>query len=552
MKATRIYTLLALLLMVFGAKAFGQEWEWNYSTPERTYSSFIEAHELMDGRIIATGAFRDENFCGTRVSPHPVLLALDADGTELSFVHYHKDGYFAYSPYVLENESGEVYALMAYSPDHDTCSFNYFMNFEPVTDHCILGLYKLNDDLSIAESHEFETTIDTFEWRSTDNPFYPYNSGQAQIYSAFVDDDGSIVGAYYKSVSYVEDESRGYDSTVFFRLDFEGNLLQRKSYCGNFRRGVIPDLVYQRQHIVKADSLYLHYGLIYDVIAGEYNLAYLDHDFNLVRSRCFRHPSQVHPFAGNITFQNFNAVRNRQGRTYLTSSVVEMQDEYCCVLYEYNDDINGSGENAPIVRYLERKTTGHTYDFPTVFSGVSLLDDNTFYFAYALDEGSYYNRDSWVVIERLTPEFDTVSTLFYGLNDRICNTSKTVAATRDGGLIFVTGITGLDGNKFGCSILKFPAEAFVGIDEAHDNGLKVAIAYPNPGKDVLNIRTGLRDARVEVYDLNGRMVWRQEIAESITTINTTNWSEGTYVWKVFSGVSTGSTTLAETGKWIKE
>ena len=470
------YFLLALTL-VFGAKVFGQEWQWNYSQPERTYSGFMETHELLDGRIIATGAFHEKNVCENYVLQHPVLLKLDSDGTELAFSEYYKDGYFGYSPLVLENESGEVFALMAFSPDHDTCSTNYFMNYEPITDHCILGLYKLNDDLSIAESHEFEIPIDTFEWRSSDNIFYPYNSGQTQIYSAFVDDDGTIVGAYYKSVSYVSDESRGYDSTVFFRLDFDGNLLNRASYCGNVRHGVIPDLVYQRQHIVKADSLYLHYGIIYDVISdGEKNLAYLDYDFNLVRSRCFRHPSGVHPFAGNITFQNFNAVRNRQGRTYLTSSVVEMDDEYCCVLYEYNDNINGSSGSAPIVRFAERKTLGHTYDFPSVFSGVSLLDDDSFYFAYDLDEGWYYNRDSWLVMERLTPEFDTISTLFYGLQDGICNTTNSITATRDGGLILVTGITALDGSNYGCSILKFPAEAFEGIDEAHDNGLKVAIA----------------------------------------------------------------------------
>ena len=260
----------------------------------------------------------------------------------------------------------------------------------------------------------------------------------------------------------------------------------------------------------------------------------------------------MNPFAGNITFQNFNAVRNRQGGTYLTSSVIEMQDEYCCVLYEYNDDINGPGENTPIVRFVERKTTGHTYDFPTIYSGVGLLDDNTFYFAYDLNEGDYYNRDSWVVIERLTPEFETISTLFYGLHDGICNTVRSVAATSDGGLVLVTSNRNLNSTKYNCTISKIPAEAFVGIDEAHDNGLKVAIAYPNPGKDVLKIRTGLKDARVEVYDMNGRMIYGKEITENVTAINTMNWSEGTYVWKVYTGVSTGSTTLAETGKWIKE
>ena len=96
-------------------------------------------------------------------------------------------------------------------------------------------------------------------------------------------------------------------------------------------------------------------------------------------------------------------------------------------------------------------------------------------------------------------------------------------------------------------LTKFPAEAFVGVEEAHDNGLKVAIAYPNPGKDVLNIRTGLKDALVEVYDMSGRMVYGQEIIDNVTAINTTSWPSGSYVWRV---ISNGKE--AELGKWIKE
>ena len=91
------------------------------------------------------------------------------------------------------------------------------------------------------------------------------------------------------------------------------------------------------------------------------------------------------------------------------------------------------------------------------------------------------------------------------------------------------------------------ADSFWNVDEAHDNGLKVAIAYPNPGKDVLNIRTGLRDAWVEVYDLNGRLVHRQAITEDVTGIDAGGWAEGGYVWKV---ISNGKE--AENGKWIKE
>ena len=91
----------------------------------------------------------------------------------------------------------------------------------------------------------------------------------------------------------------------------------------------------------------------------------------------------------------------------------------------------------------------------------------------------------------------------------------------------------------------------------------MAIAYPNPGKDVLNIRTGLQNARVEVYDLSGKLICNQEITENVTSINAESWPSGVYVWKVYTnqaGPSTlrwasgtaGSGTLAETGKWIKE
>ena len=91
------------------------------------------------------------------------------------------------------------------------------------------------------------------------------------------------------------------------------------------------------------------------------------------------------------------------------------------------------------------------------------------------------------------------------------------------------------------------ADSFWDVEEAHDNGLKVAIAYPNPGGNTLNIRTTLQNARVEVYYLNGKLVYDQGIKDDITSINAENWPSGTYIWKV---VSNGME--AETGKWIKE
>ena len=76
----------------------------------------------------------------------------------------------------------------------------------------------------------------------------------------------------------------------------------------------------------------------------------------------------------------------------------------------------------------------------------------------------------------------------------------------------------------------------------------------------MHIRTAVENATVEVYDMNGRLVAQQPVTETETVLDATDWAAGTYVWKVVSGVSTlrqssataGSTTLVETGKWVKE
>ena len=86
-----------------------------------------------------------------------------------------------------------------------------------------------------------------------------------------------------------------------------------------------------------------------------------------------------------------------------------------------------------------------------------------------------------------------------------------------------------------------------GIEEVPDNDVELAFAYPNPGHNSLNIQTDLQNAEIIVYDVFGRIIHNQQITDNVTTINTSYWSSGTYMWKV---VVNGKE--AETGKWIKE
>ena len=91
---------------------------------------------------------------------------------------------------------------------------------------------------------------------------------------------------------------------------------------------------------------------------------------------------------------------------------------------------------------------------------------------------------------------------------------------------------------------------FLGVEEPL--AYETTDVYPNPGGNTLNIRTDLQNARVEVYDTNGRLIHSQALTQNVTAIDATDWAEGVYVWKVYqTGPSTGSGTLAETGKWVK-
>ena len=119
-------------------------------------------------------------------------------------------------------------------------------------------------------------------------------------------------------------------------------------------------------------------------------------------------------------------------------------------------------------------------------------------------------------------------------------------------MIIIHDKTGLDIDYFSSCITKFPASAFGfepdNIEEAHANNLHLAVAYPNPGDDVLNIRTGLRNATLQVYDMQGRIIHQQIITDEVTSIDASKWNSGTYIWKL---KTENGKLKVEEGKWVK-
>ncbi|WP_373726590.1 T9SS type A sorting domain-containing protein, partial [Bacteroides heparinolyticus] len=381
------------------------------------------------------------------------------------------------------------------------------------------------------------------------------SSGSIHIHSA-INDEGNIVGVYTKNVSYDYNNSHGFDSLFFFRMNYEGELLANVGYELPYS-GEPWQMLFWREQLVKTDYGYIYYSNRNNVPPSPNNasvnrayagtVAYLDKDFNLMRTRQLVHPGGN----GNdqYLFDDVSIVRSRHNTTYLATRSSRYYDESMddCFLYELNDDIGGVEDIVPIVLETERKT--EDFDFVADSRAVTLMDNYSLLYCYSLNVGFFpYEKDSWIVIEKLDEDFNTLSTVYYSNDyDRLWCAAASITAARDGGVFLTLNSKKLDSYDRATSVVKFPAEAFVGIEEAHDNGLKVAVAYPNPGKDVLNIRTGLRDAWVEVYDSNGRLIHSQALTENVTGIDAGDWAEGIYVWKVMAEGKE-----AECGKWVKE
>ncbi len=542
--------LLISLALLFSAKVFSQEWtytyEYNKSSDSIIQNTCEEAYEMSDGRILVSGLTKFKDNCGRFHSINVSIIALDANGVLQHHASYLRKGYTGCSPYILENEQGETYILHQFNPDHDTCSPNYFKNFDPPIDHSTLALSKLNDDLSIALSYEWDIPIDTFELDTTFSVRY----GEISLFSAMVDSDGYIVGGYTKTVS-KDVEPRGKDSTFFFKMDFEGNMVKWVGY-ETYHSAFYPESYYRFYHLVEADDRYLYYGWSGEVVdTDKRNLVYFDKDFNVIKTGRYIHSGTLSGIQGGQDFfYDQNVIRSPFGTTYmscLANEITNGSNYYCCILYEFDDGVVTSPPIVPIKRFIERKT--RAWDRVPLRKGVDVASDNSLYFAYSMRVGPTLNLDSWIMIEHLTPEFDTIATVFYDLpGERMHCEAFGIKASRDGGALL--GLWGYDmdhPNTRYESVVKFPSVAFWGVNEAHDNGLKLAVAYPNPGCSTLNICTGLPNAHIEVYDALGRLIHEQEITENETAINAESWPSGLYVWKIYS-----KNKEAETGSWLKE
>ena len=432
------------------------------------------------------------------------------------------------------DENGELINMVVLPSIQDNNSLRHLARFHNGSVGLFVTKYS-NDTIRLQRMivHE-DLSVDTMDFNWVGYDFYRFIAGGEQ----WVED---ALGNYYYSYYVDTLWASGHHGLRILKFDGNGELLTERllddpepssSGCYMFPT---PNMMGCRL-VLAGNQYYNCYTLDgnLNTIAVKENIDQLSYPLQCGWQACFR----MNPY---------------NGRTYTINMQVEIipdpNDPNGSPLVVHNQDVlmgMFDAENFEQLAY----TWGITSEIPCTPGQPNSIDfgeNGDVYMASGMDKPDNWFFSKSLYIVHLDEDLNKLQEIYYSEDNAelmyfggLCVGSK--------GDVFVkcqvkkSNMTNTTG-----AIFKVPKEVFDGIDEAHDAGFAVAVAYPNPGKDVLNIRTALQNAHVEIYDLAGKLVCKKEITENVTSINAESWPSGVYVWKVMEDGKE-----AEVGKWIKE
>jgi hypothetical protein len=182
------------------------------------------------------------------------------------------------------------------------------------------------------------------------------------------------------------------------------------------------------------------------------------------------------------------------------------------------------------------------------YRNMDVVDTSFIYFGGSFN-GHYHSSldTSWYYIAMLDHNLELVYEKYIGGDMHYW--CECITATSDGGVLMTGSIFDVNVTpvRHKAYIVKLDTTNLpVNIQQPTYLQFYDALVYPNPGSDVLNIRTTLKNAWIELYDINGRPIFRQELNKHITQINTNHLPGGTYIYTIVSNEQ-----QVQSGKWIK-
>ena len=496
MKNTRLITLLALLLMAgrMTMQAQVNEPVEIFQSPMIIAYHFCQWNEgelLLNANVLGDGRY---------------IIRMDEDGHDLEMDRWHLTtntcSFLTESKFFRDSE-GEICFYYVKGPDRPiVCKVTISDDFELTT-------FEFPDPFPIPEEIPHDQWWD-FEW-------LPNDDGSVFVSSSYLENNMNVhVIARYNESGELTHQWTDVTNRVYTSL-----LPPKKGTSGC--RLVMEDLTAKD---VNSECV------IFDASLNVVDIRHSIYSVGIYRP--YYEYFSVHPetdmvyLLSDVSFPAFN------GNPKITSDI-----------YMSQFDVDFTQK-----KYVMGPYTDEEYDQKALCEAIDFRGDDIYMCGLMNMMDAYGGSNPENVENFYVALFDGNMNLkgeIYYHNERLMLTPYSIFALPNGGCLVSTG--GTDRNTFEQRhvIYKLSDETLVGIEEAHDAGFAVAIAYPNPGKDVLNIRTGLKDARVEVYDVRGRLMHRQDITENVTSINAEGRPSGTYIWKV---IANGKE--AESGKWIKQ
>ncbi|MBP9994766.1 MAG: T9SS type A sorting domain-containing protein [bacterium] len=436
------------------------------------------------------------------------------------------------------DENGEVVNSVVLPSIKSNNSHRRITRFNDGTVGLLVTKYK-NDTIRLQKMtvHD-DLSVDTLDFKWIGYDFYDFVGNEQWVEDA----SGNYYYSYYVDTLWTS----GHHGLRILKFDGNGNLLKERLFDDPYPStnwGYMfptPDMTGCRlvlsgweswgSHQVQVNNCYTLDGDLNTVSVKE-NIDQLSYPVKCGERACFR----MNPY---------------NGRTYTINSQMEIQpdpnDPYGNPMVVHRNDILMSMFDADNFEQMAY-TWGITSHVPSSSGKRNSIDfdkEGDVYMAGGMDQSGFFPKSLYIV--HLDEDLNKLDEIYYREDgyDLVYVGGMRVGANGD---VFVNCQIWKQNDPSIAAILKFPAEAFLGIDEAHDAGFAVAVAYPNPGGNTLNIRTALTGSHVELYDTGGRLVCMQEITGAVTSINTEKLPSGIYVWKV---IKDGSE--AESGKWVKE
>ena len=546
--------LFFILILLFTSNMmFSQnEFEYVYDSGEYSYNNvirFSNIFEMDNGDFMVFG--RNKYF-GRFSNSGELLAEIIMEDSVTGYESWNGEG----TP-IIKSKDGGFCIFTNLNPILDTNDINYQECFEAK-----IVMDKLDENLELVYSKEMTIPIDTTDWL---NKWagggllgrYP----QIEIGTVLDEGDGFVI-CYEKYTGHQygpEPHAYGFDSTIIIKTDYDLNV-QKSGSLGHLKCNKLR----HRNHLLydEEDDEYLYY------VSGEWNdshykkglyLYRFDSDFNCIDESFMAntdgqgyhsiHYQDGDSETGGITFKRTSsnttlmmagARCEHYAESYTAAICLEMEDEAKMLDSITFARAENSSDNRTAVPY---------------YGSVDWVNENRIFIGAT--PNSYFSPmlDGYqcFVIRMIDANLNTLDELYYDLGETSALWTTTLKATKDGGCMIAGHYKDFvkDPDTYYNFIKKFPPEAFVGIEEPHAHGLKVAVAYPNPGGDVMNIRTTLRDCNLTVYDMQGRIVHQQEITDDVTSIDASKWQSGTYVWRLgVRSVELGVKEV-ESGKWVK-